>query len=143
MSTMYSITWSKFNVTSVCLVDDPITSGQMAIESFIEIYEPLLLTLDGRDLSSYVDFFFERSACNNSILVFVDEDAKLDFRDEAIHMQLIPPIGDVMVGESGEDVDRRHEREMEKREQEMLKQKSIEKQKKMRELRKSMESSGD
>lgn len=141
MSTMYSITWSKFDVNSVSLIDDPITSGQMAIESFIEIYEPLLITLDGRDMSSFIDFFFERSACNKSVLSFVDENAKMDFRDEAIHMNLIPPIGDVMVGESGEDVDRRYEREMEKREQEMMKQKSIEKQKKLRELRKSMESS--
>ena len=138
---MYSLTWSKFDVNSVGLVDDPITSGQMAIESFIEIYEPLLITLDGRDMSSFLDFFFERSACNKNILVFVDENAKMDFRDEAIHMNLIPPIGDVMVGESGEDVDERYEREMEKREQEMMKQKAIEKQKKLRELRKSMESS--
>lgn len=137
MTTMYSLTWANFNVSSVSLVDDPITSGQMAIESFIQIYEPLLLTLDGRDLSSYVDFFFERSACNKSILSFVDEDAKLDFRDEAIHMKLIPPIGDVMTGESQEDVDERYEREAMKREQEMLKQKAIENQKLRRALRSS------
>lgn len=117
----YHIKWSSFDISSVTTVEDPIATGSMAIDSFIEIYGPLLQTLDGSDMSSYVDFFFERSPCNRSVLIFVDENARLDFRDEAILMNLIPPIGDIMVGESAEE---RKERE----EKEALKKKAIEKQ---------------
>lgn len=97
---MYRVTWKSFDTTSLELVEDPIGTGQMSIESFINTYSPLLETLDGRDMSSYMDFYFERSVCNASILVFVDENAKLDFRDEAILMGLIPELTEIMEGET-------------------------------------------
>ncbi len=124
----YTIVWSRFDIGSVTSVEDPISSGTMAIESFIQIYEPLLITLDGYDMSSYVDFFFERSPCNRCILMFVDENAKLDFRDAAIEMELIPPIIEIMVGESEDD---KYQREQDA----MLKKKAIEKQKLLKSLK--------
>jgi hypothetical protein len=131
----YTIVWSKFDVSSITSIEDPISSGTMATESFIQIYEPFLITLDGRDMMSHVDFFFERSPCNSSILMFLDENARLDFRDEAIEMKLIPPIRDVMVGESEDDKAQREDDKAQREMDEMLKKKSIEKQKLLKSLK--------
>jgi hypothetical protein len=127
---MYRITWKSFSPLSgeIKSVDDPVSSSQMDFESFVEIYGALLETLDGRDMSSYVDFYFEKSACNSSLLVFVDENARLDFRDEAILMGLIPPMRDIMEGEDAEEKRLR-------KEEEMRRTKAIEKQRMLKALR--------
>lgn len=135
----YHISWQTFDITSVTTVDDPVSSGSMAIESFIEIYGPLLVTLDGRDMSSFVDFFFERSPCNRSVLVFVDENARDDFREMAIDMELIPDMKDIMVGESVEEKAKREEAEEIKKEDEALRRKAVEKQRMLKVLKTSTE----
>lgn len=117
------LVWSEGLHSRISLFEDPITGGRLAWESFIETYGKLLETLDGRDMSSYVDFFFEPSSLDTSIWVFVDEDAKLDFRDEAILMGLVPPIVDVMAGEDHTDAEERKERERAKEEQRRKQQK--------------------
>lgn len=108
-----TLTWEDFcrKAHNIVLVEDPITSGYLALESFVETYEPLLKTLDGRDMSSFVDFFLHTSPLNKGVLMFVDDDAKLDFRDEAVEMNLIPPIKDIQAGEDADKAALRKERE--------------------------------
>lgn len=128
---MYRITWKTFDNSGLEAVDDPIGSGHLSIQSFISIYGTLLETLDGRDMSSYVDFYFERSVCNSSLLVFVDENAKLDFRDEAILMGLIPEMKEIMEGEPATDKKTRQNKDIQKQKLSKPTESWLEKQKKI------------
>ncbi len=122
----YHLTWSKFDPTSITLIEDPLTSNHLVVESFIDIYGPLLETMDGRDMASYIDFYFERSHANQLVLVFTDENARIDFREEAEMMGLIPLMKTVMEGESAQE---KADRE--------LHRKAVEKQKMLRALKAS------
>jgi hypothetical protein len=102
-----SITWEKFDKESISMISDPITGGSLEKGCFIAIYEKALQTLDGSDMSSFVDFYFHKSPINNSILEFVDVDAQEDFRDLAIELELIPDVKDIQRGESQQDIDKR------------------------------------
>ena len=104
----YSLTFSKCNLQSFDLISDPITDGFMSVQCFLATYQPLMETLDGRDMSSFVDFFFQTHPCNSTILTFTDEDAKFDFLDAAIDMKLVPALFDVMRGEDQKDVEFRN-----------------------------------
>jgi hypothetical protein len=72
------------------------------------MYEKVLQQFDGSDMTSYLDFFFVPSPLNRRIWTFVDDDARLDFRDSALEMGLIPSLNEVM---EGEDKDRKIERD--------------------------------
>lgn len=100
-----NLTWTAFQLikNSVHLIQDPICSSYIETDSFINLYGELLTTLDGSDMSSYLDFFFEKSPINTSIYMFIDEDAKEDFRDLAEEMNLIPKFKEVCEGESAQE----------------------------------------
>jgi hypothetical protein len=82
------------------MFEDPMYSTPVAKEIFVEIYGRCLETLDGEDEVSFVDFFFEPSPVNNTLYLFRNEDARLDFRDLAIELGLIPEVIEIMEGES-------------------------------------------
>lgn len=136
----YNMTWKCFEhnkLESISLISDPITGGFISKECFIGIYGSLLETLDGSDLSSYVDFFFEISPCNSCSLVFVDEDAQADFLDFAIDMKLIPEMFDIMRGEDDEDINIRKSQQTQlERYNQLEKERQLEYQRKL-ELEKS------
>lgn len=87
------------------LFEDPMYSLYIEYDAFVDTYAPLLETLDGSDMTSYLDFFMEPSPLNHSTAVFKDEDARLDFRDLAIEMKLLPEVREVMEGEDKVDKD--------------------------------------
>lgn len=64
------------------------------------MYGELLQTFNGDDMSAFIDFYFEPSPLNNTMYIFRDENAKLDFRDLAVELNLIPEIKEIMEGES-------------------------------------------
>lgn len=106
-----SLTWIQFKTNSLSNIDifeDPVYSTYIGREIFIDMYGKVLETLDGSDMSSYIDFYFELSPINNTIYLFKDEDAKLDFRDFAIELGLIPEIKEIMEGESKTDKEKRN-----------------------------------
>lgn len=99
----YSITWLNFKQTSLNSVDmfeDPVYSTFVDKDIFIEMYSKALDTLDGEDMSSFVDFYFQSSPINKCIYIFRDENAKLDFMDLAIDCGLLPELEEVMAGET-------------------------------------------
>lgn len=105
-------TWHQFvsrPETHAEMFQDPLYETYITSELFVDIYKSLLETLDGRDMTSYFDFFYEPSHVNKSVYVFKDENAKLDFRDFAEDLGLIPKIKHVIVGEDHND---RRAREM-------------------------------
>ena len=98
-----SLTWDKFQTTkakTVSIFEDPVYSTYVTKDIFIEMYGACLETLDGDDETAFVDFYFEPSPLNNSIYIFRNEEAKLDFRDLAIELGLIPEIREIMEGET-------------------------------------------
>lgn len=111
-----SVTWNLFKTgmmlgNSISLVQDPVCSSYIELQSFIELYQKVLEELDGSDLSSFVDFFFEPSHINQSILVFIDSDAQEDFRSMAEELEVIPKLKEVMEGETIREKTERMERE--------------------------------
>ena len=95
----FKITWQTFDVNQVEVFRDPTWECYIPRDEFIQIYGKLLETLDGGDMSSYVDFFFRPSPVNKTMYEFVDEDCRLDFREMAEEMKLIPSFKEVMEGE--------------------------------------------
>jgi hypothetical protein len=127
---MSNLTWLKFSqngLSRIELISDPITDGLLSKECFLSVYQPLMETLDGSDMSSYIDFFFEISRFNNTILLFIDEEARLDFQDLALDLNLIPELIEIMQGESRKDEAKRRvdeaEREILIRSQEIQREK--------------------
>lgn len=97
-----SLTWEKFQTKPniITIFQDPVYLTYVECGIFLEMYGELLRTFDGSDMTSFIDFYFESSPLNNTIYIFRDEDAQLDFRDLAIELNLIPEIGEIMEGES-------------------------------------------
>lgn len=93
-----SIIWRTLSAIQDDTFQCPITKGQVDFSDFMAIYGPFLETLDGRDCSSYVDFFFCRSPINRMHWEFVDEDARMDFIDLCRDMDLIPEMKDILDG---------------------------------------------
>ena len=103
-----SITFIKYKWDHIDCIEDPILSNfYMDKHNFFSIYQPLLETFDGRDLTSYIDFFLKNSVTNNRLLVFSDDDTKEDFRSLADEMNLIPSFIEICEGESPEEKLRR------------------------------------
>lgn len=101
-----SLTWTTFLATkgkTAMIFEDPMYSTYVAKEIFFEIYEKCLETLDGEDETCFIDFFFEPSPLNNTLYLFRNEDTRLDFRDLAIDMGLIPEVVEILEGESKAD----------------------------------------
>lgn len=92
-----SLVWSE--VTSDSEFECPVTGGSLPIETYEEMFGGFLRTLDGRDMTSFVDFFFQRSPVNECRWEFKDEDAKLDFIDLCKEMALLPDLDLVHSGD--------------------------------------------
>ena len=138
MNKKYIMTWKNYDWKKIDQIRDPVYESYIPVREFLQIYEPLLYTLDGRDLSSYIDFFFRPSPVNKGILEFCDEDARLDFRDFAEEMGLIAKLEEIMEGEDSKDKLKRKQEEKEvelqkKKEQEenRMRSQAIQKEKQM------------
>jgi len=97
---MKKVTWQ------ILLEDDRIKSIQEPIcemmidkNDFHEAYGTFMITLDGRDMTSYVDFFWRKSPIDSSCLEFVDKDARLDIYDYLKEENLIPDMAKVHSGD--------------------------------------------
>jgi hypothetical protein len=94
-------TWEIFEKTldTIISFEDPmIDFAHIDKNVFIDMYKPLLLLLDGITMDKYLDFFYISSPYNIGQLVFRDNDSRLDFRDWAIELKILPSLEDVMFG---------------------------------------------
>lgn len=108
---MQRISWSQLDLKTVSTVEDPLLATPVHTAAFVAMYHSFLETLDGLDMESCVGFFFERSPLNASMLLFVDEDARSEFAECVTEMQLVPPLQEIMEGESAEEKRRRKQKE--------------------------------
>lgn len=98
-----SLTWDLFVTTklpTVSIFQDPVYSTYVPKEIFLDMYGQVLRTFTGEDDMDFIDFYFEPSPLNNGIYLFRNEDTKLDFREFAVELGLIPDITEIMEGES-------------------------------------------
>ncbi len=95
----------------ISLLEDPVCSSRIDIESFTVSYGKILDTLDAKTSDSQVSFFFERSHCNNDLLVFKSEKARELFREEAENLKLIPSFKEISEGESKKSKEKRKKKE--------------------------------
>lgn len=88
-------------------IQDPVYETPIPTEEFIETYQQVLVLFDGSDMCSHINFFFQRDPTNHTLLEFVDEDARLDFLDEAQGLDILPPLQEIYTGESKKEKIRR------------------------------------
>ena len=94
------VTWElAMRDSSIKSIQEPISEMLICKREFNDAYSKFMITLDGRDMTSYVDFFWRRSAIDNSCLEFIDKDTRLDiyeyFRDD----NLVPDMAKVHSGD--------------------------------------------
>ena len=80
-------------------IQEPICEMLIEKDDFDNAYHAFLISLDGRDMTSYVDFFWRRSPVDGSCLEFVDADARMDIYDYLREENLIPEMDDVHSGD--------------------------------------------
>jgi len=80
-------------------IQEPISEMLIEKIEFYEAYEEFLVTLDGRDMTSYVDFFWQRSPVDCSCLEFVDRDARIDIYEYLRDEDLVPDMKKVHTGD--------------------------------------------
>lgn len=106
----YTLTWPIFQATKINTIDtfeDPVYSAHVEKDIFIEMYGKVLEALDGEETSFFVDFYFEPSPVFTTAYIFRNEDAKIDFRDFAMELGLLPELVEIMEGESRKEKQRR------------------------------------
>jgi hypothetical protein len=84
---------------SIKSIQEPICELYISIRDFDKAYRKFMITLDGRDMTSFVDFFWQRSPIDSSCLEFVDKDARLDIYDYFRDTNLIPDMHKVHSGD--------------------------------------------
>ena len=100
MSLGTNITWVRvLNDKSIKSIQEPICEMYIEKRDFDKAYHQFMITLDGRDLTSYVDFFWRRSPIDSTCLEFVDTDARLDIYDYLRDENLIPDMAKVHSGD--------------------------------------------
>ena len=94
------VTWPMLmEDPSIKSIQEPISEMMISKIDFDKAYDKFLQTLDGRDMTSYVDFFWRRSPIDNSCLEFVDKDARLDIYEYLREEDLIPDMSKVHSGD--------------------------------------------
>jgi hypothetical protein len=93
-------TCHEFDWDSIILIQDPIYFSYIDKDSFIEIYEKIIVSLDGEDDNCYIEDYFRRSPINNTLLLFLDDDVRKRFATNAMGMSLIPNLQEICEGES-------------------------------------------
>lgn len=108
-------TYNTFEWHTIYGIQDPIYESVIDRISYFDTYGPLLETFDGLDVDSFIEEFFRRSPVNETVLIFVDEDSRLDFQYMAIDMELVPPIVEICEGESKKDKIKRKDKTKQQR----------------------------
>lgn len=95
-----TITWDLvIQDKTIKSIQEPICEMMIDIKDFHLAYQEFMLTLDGRDMTSYVDFFWRRSCVDYSCLEFVDQDARMDIYEFLRECNLIPDMDKVHSGD--------------------------------------------
>jgi len=94
------VTWDLImKDQSIKSIQEPISEMFIGKEDFDAAYGEFMKTLDGRDMTSYVDFFWRRSPLDESSLEFVDKNTRLDLYDFLRDDDLIPDMDKVHSGD--------------------------------------------
>lgn len=93
------ITWNMVMTDkSIKSVYEPVCEMCVPKKDFDQAYSTFLITLDGSDMTSFVDFFWQRSPTDNSCLEFIDNDSRLDIYDYFREHNLVPDMNKVHDG---------------------------------------------
>lgn len=101
MKTVFqNVTWTiALQDNTIRTFQDPVSLSCIDKTVYHHSYKEFLETLDGRDMTSFVDFFFQKSPTDRTHLEFVDEDARLDFFDFLRDHNLIPDFDKISTGD--------------------------------------------
>jgi hypothetical protein len=94
------VTWDLvMKDSSIKSIQEPISEMMIGKLDFDDAYRQFMITLDGRDITSFVDFFWRRSAVDNSCLEFIDKDTRLDIYEYLKDEELVPDMEKVHSGD--------------------------------------------
>ena len=87
------VTWKLvMQDKSIRSIQEPICEMMIEKDDFDDAYNKFLITLDGSDMTSFVDFFWRRSPIDCGSLEFVDKDARMDIYDYLKDENLVPDM---------------------------------------------------
>lgn len=94
------ITWKLvMRDSSIKSIQEPISEMLISKYEFDKAYHEFMVTLDGRDITSFADFFWRRSAVDCSCLEFVDRDTRMDIYEYLRDENLVPDMAKVHSGD--------------------------------------------
>ena len=94
------VTWQlAMKDSSIKSIQEPISEMIICKKEFNDAYNKFMDTLDGRDMTSFVDFFWRRSAIDSSSLEFIDRDTRMDIYEYLRDEDLIPDMEQVHSGD--------------------------------------------
>jgi len=100
---MNRYTYTTYPWDRISQIEDPVSGQNMERVLFFEMYMPVLMSLDGNDMVSYIDFWLERSPVDTSILRFIDDMGRHDWIQYAIEQDCIPTMKELCAGENIKD----------------------------------------
>lgn len=80
-------------------VEHPVLNVKLPKHEFAEEFRAVLVELDGRSLTDFVDFFFEPDTVDKGILCFRGEDVRQDFFEWAVDVDCCPPLDKIKSGD--------------------------------------------
>ena len=101
---MYKLTWSRvYEDDSIDCIEHPLSGCLMPKEQFANEFKLLLQEFDGTTSSDYFDFYFCKCPLYRQAYKFRDNDAKEDFLDACMDLNIIPTMKEILQGETKED----------------------------------------
>ena len=96
----YTVTWAHaFRCRDVVTIEDPLLETAVDKATYNDLYGKALDTLDGGDMASFFDFFFERQPSCPTHWVFKGEEEREDFRDCCRELGCLPSMKEAQEGE--------------------------------------------
>ena len=94
-------TWKRIKSdNTIDNIEHPLTGILIPKVEFEQEFKIFLEELDGTTASDYFDFYFARCPCNTTGYKFRDDDAKEDFVNACIELNLIPTLSETHQGET-------------------------------------------
>ena len=97
------LTWSMVQSNlfgHIALFEDPVYSSYIERDTFVAIYDKLLIELYGTDSLCYFSNYFEPSPVNSSIYIFINDEMRKDFYEFALELGIVLSMKEIQEGES-------------------------------------------
>ena len=109
---MIQMIYSEFN-GFIEIIEDPITSNNIPIEKFAEIYAPIFRSIRNKEYEDEkLSYYFHCNILNCSSLIFLNNEERENFFDWAQDLKCIPTLKEIKEGEDNDEYEKRKNNEI-------------------------------